>query len=146
MLTRELMSADVRAVTPRDTVADAARAMREAEVGMLPVVDTRETMRLVGVITDRDIATRCVAERHAATCLVRDHMTDEGIATVSPDATADEVLAAVTIHRVRRLPVVDAGRVVGVVALADVAARMGPAQHGKLARVLEAVSSHTAAV
>jgi CBS domain-containing protein len=121
MNARELMSSFPAVATPGDDLWVAARLMREHEVGFIPIVDDRETMHLVGVITDRDIAVRCVGERHFGTCKVRDHMTPRPLVTVHPEESVDVVLEHMDRARVRRLPVVDdAEHAIGVIAQADV--------------------------
>lgn len=146
MWARQLMSSTVRTVTAHDSVADAARIMRASDVGMLPVVDDPSSMHLVGVITDRDIAVRCVADGHEPTCRVGTHMTSTKLATVGPDSGEDEVIAKMEVHQVRRLPVVEMERLVGVIAQADIATRLGPHEPEKVEHLLETVSAHAAVV
>lgn len=115
---RDVMTTDVNSVNPSTKVGEAARQMRDANVGSLPVVDRQE---LVGIITDRDITIRVVADGiNADEVLVKDVMTADPV-TVSPDQTVDEASAVMSKHQVRRLPVVDGGKLVGILALGDVA-------------------------
>ena len=101
--------------------------MRERNVGMLPVIEDLLSRRLKGVLTDRDIVLRCVASGHGAGCLVRDHMTSRDLCSVQPDEPVSEAMLRMTQHRVRRLCVVSVdGRLVGVITLADLAARLKP--------------------
>ena len=121
MNAREIMSSFPAVATPEADLWVAARLMREHEVGFIPIVDDRQAMHLVGVITDRDIAVRCVGERHFGTCKVRDHMTPGPIVTVHPEQAVAVVLELMDRARVRRLPVVDdAEHLIGVVAQADI--------------------------
>ena len=120
------MTPDPFVVTPKELVSRAAQIMREHEVGFVPVVADNESMTLVGVITDRDIAVRHVAEGHARDCAVAAHMTSDDIETVKDTADPESVLAAMRRREVRRVGVVNRdGRLVGVIAQADVATADG---------------------
>jgi len=121
MKAREIMTDSLECVTREDSLQDAARKMRDADVGSLPVVDDRGAMRLVGLITDRDITIRHVAEDHAADCKVGDHMTTGRLHTVAPDDDVKDVLQAMKSEQVRRIPVVEGHRLVGIIAQADIA-------------------------
>ena len=122
MKARDLMTSNPECVTSDDTLQAAAQIMRDRDVGAVPVVESRESMRLAGVITDRDIAVRHVAEGHQGTDhRVRDHMSSGRLHTVGPDADADEVLSAMRDGQVRRIPVVEGDRLVGIIAQADIA-------------------------
>lgn len=118
---RALMTDNPRAIDAEKPVAHAARMMRDEDVGLAPIV---EGDRLVGTLTDRDIAIRVVAEgRDPETTTVRDIASTE-VVTVGPEQGLDEALRLMAQHQVRRLPVVEEdGRLVGVVAQADVALR-----------------------
>lgn len=119
---QDIMTTDPACVTPSTTVSEAARIMKEHDVGMLPVVESTGSDRLVGVVTDRDIAMRHVAEGHdSSDCPVREAMTRD-VTTCSPDDDLKDVMNAMTTEQVRRIPIVDErGSLVGVVAQADVA-------------------------
>ena len=116
---RDLMTDNPRAIDAENPVAHAARMMRDEDVGLAPIV---EGDRLVGTLTDRDIAIRVVAEgRDPETTTVRDVASTDVVA-VGPEQGLDEALRLMAHHQVRRLPVVEeGGRLVGVVAQADVA-------------------------
>src|SRR4051794_27782668 len=115
---RDVMTTDVDTVNPSTKVGEAARQMRDTNVGSLPVVDRQE---LVGIVTDRDITIRVAADGiNADEVLVKEVMTADPV-TVSPDQTVDEASAVMSQHQVRRLPVVDGGKLVGILALGDVA-------------------------
>jgi CBS domain-containing protein len=121
MKARDLMTSNPECVTADDTIQRAAQIMRDQDVGAVPVVDDRNSMRLAGVITDRDIAIRHVAEGHRSDDRVRDHMS-ANVRSVSPDDSSDDVLRAMRDAKVRRVPVVEAGdRLVGIIAQADIA-------------------------
>ena len=140
MKARELMTPDPRVVTSADPVSRAAEIMRDHDVGVVPVVDDLSRMRLRGVITDRDIAVRCTAERHAPTCPVGDHMTAGPLDTVSPAADVREVMELMKEERVRRVMVTEGERLVGVIAQADLARREGPVAPVEVEKVLERIS------
>jgi CBS domain-containing protein len=141
MKARDIMTPAPAVVTPDAPIVRAAEIMRDLEVGIVPVVDDVSRMRLEGVLTDRDIAVRCVAQRHDAKCLVRDHMTARNIDTVTPDADVTEVIAKMEQDRVRRIPVVDeAKRLVGIIAQADLAVKLGPKEPLEVEHMLERVS------
>lgn len=145
MLARDIMTRDPAVVTPDETVARAAEIMRERDVGIVPVVNDRTHMRLEGVITDRDIAVRCVAARHHADCRVADHMTSDHLDTARADTPIEDVIDAMEHDRVRRIPVVDEReRVVGIIAQADLALRLGAREPRKIEALLEHISEPTA--
>lgn len=116
---RELMTENPKTVSSDATVLEAARVMRDGDVGLVPVVDGD---RLVGTVTDRDIAIRVVAEeRDPNTTTVRETASTD-LVTIDPEQDLDEALRLMAQHQVRRLPVVEEdGRLVGIVAQADVA-------------------------
>jgi CBS domain-containing protein len=121
MKARDLMTSNPECVTPEETLQRAAQIMRDQDVGSVPVVDDRTSMRLAGVITDRDIAIRHVAEGHTKDMAVREHMSTN-VRTVGPDATSDEVMSTMRDAQVRRVPVVEAdNRLIGIIAQADIA-------------------------
>ena len=122
MRVSEAMSRDVQVVQPHQTIQQAAKMMREIDVGSLPVA---EGDRLVGMITDRDIAIRAVAENMAPSTKVRDVMTVD-IKFSFDDEDADDVAGQMGVEQVRRVPVVNrAMQVVGILALADLAIQAG---------------------
>jgi CBS domain-containing protein len=121
MKASEIMTSNVECVTREDSVQQAARIMRDSDVGAVPVVDDRSSMRLIGVITDRDIAVRHVAGDNAEACSVGDHMTSGRIHTVGPNDDVDQVMKTMKAEQVRRVPVVDGERLVGIIAQADIA-------------------------
>ena len=115
---KDLMSRDVKVVSPDMSIQDAAKQMREGDFGMLPV---GENDRMIGTITDRDIAMRAVAEGKDSSTKVRDVMS-EGISWVFEDETVEDAAKMMSQRQVRRLPVVDRNkRLVGIVALGDFA-------------------------
>ena len=121
MKAKDIMTKDPSCVTPETPIREAAKMMQREDVGMLPVVDASTSKHLVGVITDRDITIRHVAEGHASPdCPVREAMTDR-LVTSRPDDDVDDVMDLMGREQVRRIPIVDErGEIVGVVAQADI--------------------------
>jgi CBS domain-containing protein len=118
MQVNKLMTREVRVATPDQTLQQAARLMAELDTGALPV---GENDRLVGMITDRDIAIRAVAAGRDPSTLVRDVMSPE-VKYVFEDQEVDEVSIVMSDLQVRRLPVVDRNkRLVGILSLGDLA-------------------------
>lgn len=115
---KDVMSQDVQVISPGATIMEAANRMRKGNFGMMPV---GEQDRMIGAISDRDIAIRAVADNKASTTTVREVMT-EGIICASEDDTVEDAARLMSKHQIRRLPVVNAEkRLVGIVALGDFA-------------------------
>ena len=128
MKVSDLMTREPAACRPGDPCAQAAMRMREEDCGAIPVV---ESGRLVGIVTDRDIAIRCVAAgRDPKATPISDVMSADPI-TVTPDATAEEASRIMAERQVSRLPVVDDGRLVGIVVTAQLARRESAGQVGE---------------
>ena len=125
---REVMTSNPRAIEADKPVSYAAKMMRDEDVGLAPIV---EGERLVGTLTDRDIATRVVAEgKDPETTSVRE-VASTDLITVDPEKDLDEAVRLMAQHQVRRIPVVEEdGRLVGVVAQADVARQADDRQTG----------------
>lgn len=120
MRVEDIMTRSVRSVGPASSIAEAARAMSEFDVGALPVVDGTT---LVGIVTDRDIAVRAVARTVELKSPVRDIMTPQ-VATCLPQDSVDYALELMSVEQIRRIPVCTGeGELVGIVALADAAER-----------------------
>jgi CBS domain-containing protein len=134
---REAMTPGVRTVSPAQSLTDAAEVMKEEDVGSVPVV---EEGRLAGILTDRDIVTRAVAERRDPQTVKVDEVASQELVTVEPEQDLDEALALMARHRVRRLPVVEGGRLVGMLAQADVALE---AKEKKVGETVEEISQPT---
>jgi CBS domain-containing protein len=118
MKVRDIMTHDVAIAAPRETIQQAARRMQELDVGALPVGDGD---RLVGVITDRDIAVRAIAEGKGPNSEVRDVMTPE-VKYCYLDQDLSEITSNMADIQLRRLPVLDHDkRLVGILALCDIA-------------------------
>jgi CBS domain-containing protein len=116
---REVMTSNPCTIDADKPISYAAKMMRDEDVGLAPVV---EGDRLVGTLTDRDIAIRVVAEGRDPDSTKAKDVASTNVVTVDPEQNLDEALRLMAEHQVRRLPVVEEdGRVVGVVAQADVA-------------------------
>src|SRR6188472_4525906 len=112
------MTSNPTSCSSQDSVADAAKAMSREDVGPIPVVDGE---RLVGLLTDRDIVVRVVAEGRDPHSTTVGDVASSDLATVSPDEDLDRALQLLAERQVRRLPVVEGDRLVGIVAQADIA-------------------------
>ena len=116
---RDVMTPNPRTVSPGDSIQNAARIMRDYDTGAVPVVDHG---RPVGIITDRDIVIRAVAEGGKLDRPVRD-IVSGNVVCVSPDMSTREAESLMSEHQVRRLPVVENERLVGIVSLGDIAVK-----------------------
>ena len=131
---RDVMTTGVDTATPAQPLREAARMMRSGDYGAMPVV---EDGRLVGMLTDRDIVVRVVAEGlDPSVALAGDFATRNPVA-VEPDQPLDAALLLLARHRVRRLPVVEDGMLVGVLSQADVALE---AKEKKTGEVVQEIS------
>lgn len=118
MKIRDVMTEAVKAIKPTDTIVDAARAMGEFDVGALPVI---EGEKLVGMVTDRDIAVRGVAGGMHSGSPVLNVMTKD-VRTCRADDDIEDVLSEMADEQIRRVPVCsDDGRLVGIVSIGDAA-------------------------
>jgi CBS domain-containing protein len=137
----EIMTADPRAARPTDAVHQVAEMMRDEDVGSIPIV---EGDRLLGIITDRDIAIKVVAagiDPRRAT--VREYMTSDPV-TGSPQMSDRDALALMGREQIRRLPVVQQGRLVGIVALGDLALEAdADGEEEEVGSALEEISAPT---
>ncbi|MGN7468758.1 CBS domain-containing protein [Brevibacillus sp. SAFN-007a] len=132
---REIMTKDVATVTLKDNVYEVACKMRDWNVGVIPVVDEKNDV--IGIITDRDIVIRGLAEKHEGSTATEVVMTKD-IILGKPDMTVDEAAKIMAQHQIRRLPVVDNGKLVGIVALADMAVRQ--VHHDEASDALQGIS------
>jgi CBS domain-containing protein len=121
MKARDIMTPDPECVTRDDSLQRAAEIMRDVDIGAVPVVADRSSKKLVGIITDRDITVRHVAGDNRGECRVGDHMTSGRLFTVSPDDDTSRVLDRMKSEQVRRIPVTEGDRLVGIIAQADIA-------------------------
>lgn len=141
MKARELMTRDPEFVTENDTIQRAAQLMRDLDVGLIPVVDDADSRNLRGVITDRDIAIRHVADGHTdGDCRVGDEMTHDMLYTVTPEDDTSTVMTRMRDGQVRRVPVVENDRVVGIIAQADLAVDSPASDAEEVERTIERIS------
>jgi CBS domain-containing protein len=134
---RDAMTDDPRSISAAESVVEAARLMRDEHIGSLPVT---EDERLVGMITDRDITTRVVAEGAVPETMAVGDVYSRDLISVEPNNDLEEALQLMARHQVRRLPVVENGRLVGMVAQADIALKENEKTTGQL---VEAISERS---
>jgi CBS domain-containing protein len=140
MKVKDCMTSDVRLVGPDETIADAARAMAECDCGVLPVASPE---RLLGMITDRDIAIRAIARDRGPETKVQDIMSRE-VMYCYEDEAAEDVLENMGDIQVRRLPVVDRNkRLVGIVTLSDMADGQEKPAGEALCQIARSGGAHT---
>jgi CBS domain-containing protein len=134
----EIMTRGVRSMTPNDSVTQAAKAMDELNVGAIPVCDGD---RLVGMVTDRDIVVRGVAQGMDMNSCKLSQVMSGHVRTVREDDEVQEVLDEMANAQIRRMPVVDTqDRLVGIVSLGDIAAK-NPPDEGEVAESLGDIST-----
>lgn len=132
----EIMTEGVRTASPATSLKEIGAMMREGDMGSVPLVDAG---KLVGIVTDRDIVVRGVAEGKGPDAPVGDVMTTE-LFTVSPDDFVFEAIRVMGDKQIRRLPVVDGdGKLAGIIAMADVA--LQTEDEREIAETLEEISS-----
>ena len=135
----EVMTPDPTSCSPDDPITKVAGVMKQQDVGAVPVVESPSSARLVGIITDRDIVVKVVADGRAVEgATVRDAMTPNPV-TCRVDDDLDRALALMAERQVRRMPVVDeAGRLRGIIAQADIATRVN--RDSRTGELVEAIS------
>ena len=134
---REIMTGGVECAQAQDTVLDAAKKMDQLSVGALPICG--DDNRLKGMITDRDITIKVVAQgQDPASVKVIDLADQDEVVTIGADDSLDEALATMAKHQVRRLPVIDGHELVGIVSMADIASNV---EDDKAGDVIQAISS-----
>jgi CBS domain-containing protein len=133
---REIMSDDVRCVQENQSLQEAAQMMKDMGVGALPVCG--EDDRLKGMVTDRDIVVECVASGGDPASTTAGQLADGKPVTIGADDSVEEALSTMARYQVRRLPVIDGHRLVGIVSQADVARNLPEERVGEL---VEAISS-----
>jgi CBS domain-containing protein len=133
---RDIMTGGTECVGENDTLVDAARKMRDLDVGALPICG--QDNRLKGMLTDRDIVVRCLAEGGDPTSTRAGEFSQGKPVTVGADDPVEEILRTMSQYKVRRLPVIDGHDLVGMVSQADVARNLPEEKVGDL---VEAISS-----
>ena len=122
---REIMTSNPVTISSDSRIEDAARLMREHDIGVLPVMDGD---KILGLLTDRDIVVRALAERRFDEQVGA--IISAGVVTVSPDDDVKKAAELMSERDVRRLPVCDKGRLVGIVSVGDIATRQDPGSAG----------------
>lgn len=136
---REIMTKSVRTASPGMSVREVGALMREGDMGAVPVVDSG---KLIGIVTDRDIVVRVVAEGKGPETPVREAMTTD-LFTVTPDDFVFEAIRLMGDKQVRRVPVInESGELAGIIAMADVA--LETEDEREIAETLEEISSGSA--
>jgi CBS domain-containing protein len=131
---RDIMTGGATCVREDETIAEAAKRMAENDIGALPICGTDD--RLKGMITDRDIAIRVVAQgRDPQTTKAGEFAQGEAV-TIGADDSIDEALSTMARYQVRRLPVIDGHKLVGIIAQADVARAIPDPKVGQLVEAL----------
>jgi CBS domain-containing protein len=130
MKVRDIMTADARCVGERQSLTDAARMMRELGVGALPICGDDD--RLKGMLTDRDIVVKCIADGGDPSSVRAGDFAEGKPVTVGADDDVDVALETMSEHAVRRLPVIDGHDLVGMIAQADVARNIDESRVGDL--------------
>lgn len=133
---RDVMTAQAHCVTDTETILNAAQKMRDLDVGSLPITDADG--KLIGMLTDRDIVVRGVAAgSDLSTAMAGEFAAGEPL-TITPDSSAEVALQVMSQNQVRRLPVVEDGRMVGMISQQDIAAALSAEQVGQ---TVEAVTA-----
>ena len=126
---RDVMTSNPTSCDPSTSVVDAAKVMAQEDVGPVPVV---EGGRVVGIVTDRDLVVRVLAEGRDASSTTLGEIVSSDLVTVQPDTELSEALQLMAQNQVRRLPVVEGEQLVGIVAQADVARAADEEQTGEV--------------
>ncbi len=119
---RDIMTTPAETIAPTATLAEAARELRDLNIGSLPILDGGQ---LVGVVTDRDIVVRGIARGLDPASATVGEIASPEVVTVGPDHDARDVARILAEHQIRRVPVSDGNRVLGIVAQADIARTLG---------------------
>lgn len=133
---RQIMTPDATCVTEHDTLADAARKMRDYDVGALPICG--DDQRLTGMITDRDIVVKCIARGGDPASTTVGTLAEGKPVTIGADDSVEAALQTMIDHKVRRLPVIDGHELIGVVSQADLAMNVPEELVGDLVAAISA--------
>lgn len=140
MRVKQVMTANPACCTPQSTAQEAGTLMRDHDCGSIPVVENMQGKRVVGIVTDRDLAVRGLARGRGPDTPIRELMTDDPVTCV-PEDNVEDLRQVMVEELVRRVPVVDAdGMLVGIVAQADLARVEGAASDREVGRIIEAIS------
>lgn len=138
MKVREIMTTDPTSAEPDTTLEEIATMMKEEDVGAIPVL---EEGKLCGIVTDRDIVVRCVAEGRDPSEVTAEDVMSEDIQTIEPGMDVEDAAGLMASRQIRRLPVVKSGKLLGMVSLGDIAVKTGEEDEATTADTLEDISA-----
>jgi CBS domain-containing protein len=133
---RDIMTGGAECVGENETLVEAARKMRDMDVGSLPICG--EDQRLKGMITDRDIVVKCLAEGGDPSSTKAGEFAEGKPVTIGADDPVEEILRTMTQYKVRRLPVIDGHDLVGIISQADIATNLDEERVGDLVEAISA--------
>ncbi len=131
---RDIMTGNAECVSVNDTLADAARKLRDLDVGAMPICG--DDNRLKGMLTDRDIVVKCIAEGGDPSATKVSELAEGKPVTIGADDSVEEALRTMKEHGVRRLPVIDGHDLIGIVSQADVAKNIDEEDVGRLVEII----------
>jgi CBS domain-containing protein len=135
----EVMTKNPVCCLPSDNVVKVAEMMKRTNIGSIPVIENEQTHKLVGIVTDRDLAMKIVAENRDAKSTKVEAVMTHKVVTCHVDDDFQKALAAMSEHQLRRIPIVDNNdKILGIIAQADVAVRVN--QPDKTAAVVKEIS------
>ena len=139
----EVMTKNPVCCLPNDMVAKVAQLMKSKDIGPVPIIENEQTKKLVGIVTDRDLALKIVAEGRDAKSTKAEEVMTRKVVTCRGEDDVQKALDAMSEHQLRRIPVVDNdNRIIGIIAQADVATRVD--QPAKTAEVVKDISQSNA--
>ena len=139
----EVMTKNPVCCLPNDMVAKVAQLMKSKDIGPVPIIENEQTKKLVGIVTDRDLALKIVAEGRDVKSTKAEEVMTRKVVTCRGEDDVQKALDAMSEHQLRRIPVVDNdNRIVGIIAQADVATRVD--QPAKTAEVVKDISQSNA--
>jgi CBS domain-containing protein len=139
----EVMTKNPVCCLPNDMVAKVAQLMKSKDIGPVPIIENEQTKKIVGIVTDRDLALKIVAEGRDAKSTKAEEVMTRKVVTCRGEDDVQKALDAMSEHQLRRIPVVDNdNRIVGIIAQADVATRVD--QPAKTAEVVKDISQSNA--
>jgi len=138
---REIMTGNAECASVNDSLIDAARKLRDLDVGALPICG--EDDRLAGMITDRDIVVKCIADGGDPSSVKVSELAEGKPVTIGADDSVEEALRTMSQHGVRRLPVIDGHDLVGMISQADIARNLPEESVGDLVEAISSAPSST---
>ncbi len=139
----EVMTKNPVCCLPNDMVAKAAQLMKRENIGSIPVIENEQTQKLIGIVTDRDLTLKIVAEGHDAKSTKMEAVMTRKVVTCRAEDDLQKALDAMSEHQLRRIPVVDNdNKILGIIAQADVATRVN--QPEKTAAMVKGISRSNA--